>query len=491
MATGDKPLGKGLLQRGYVCTCVEKPPKLFECALCKLILREPQLTTCCGRNACLPCVGGQGSRNVCPFGCGSILTTVLNRHLRNEIFGLKVVCSFASRGCKWMGKLEQLESHEKSDCNFADIVCPRGCGVQFPRHRSSVHSEVCERVVIACPNQCGETLERKFVAVHLKYRCGLMDVNCPFDRDGCKARIKRKDVTSHLKTRLDSHLAMVMRKSSTAEQEWKQTKQELISEQEHALQQRKIEIETLCEKIPEMQLEVQTLQHRLEAAEKEIGRLREMRRKFNENFQGVIAAEDVETRMYREGVAELNMLAREKCLGPPFPKYANHLSRTTPQTRDVHIPPITITMGNFEQLKSDEVMWYSPPFYSHREGYKMCLEVHPNGYGTSYAKSLSIFVALVKGEFDSFLEWPFSGSVTVTVLNQRKPEFHEMHTISFDHRSGVSERQRVINGYVSHNGRGKYHFISHRLLYPRSLFPERQYLKNNCLKISVSEIVVN
>ena len=470
---------------------VEKPPKLFECAVCRLVLREPQLTKCCGRNACLACVGGQGNRRACPFGCGLVLTTVLNRHLRNEILELKVVCSFTSVGCKWTGKLDNLEAHEKSDCDSADIACPHGCGMHFPRCQSRDHSEVCERVVVACPNQCGAVLERGFITIHLKTNCKLADVNCPFERDGCKARIKRKDVTSHLETKLDAHLTMVMQKTSKAEQEWKQTKQALISEQEHALQQRKKEIAALCQKLPEMQLEVQALQHHLQAAEKEIRHLQGMRKKFNDNFQGDIAAKSIEIQMQREGNTALQTEARDKCLGPPFPKYANHLSRTIPPTQEEHIPPIVITMGNFKQLKSDEVMWYSPPFYSHREGYKMCLEVHPNGYGTSYSKAVSMFVVFVKGEYDSYLKWPFSGRVTVEVQNQRKNAFHESITVNLDHRSGISQRQRVIKGYVSHDGRGSLEFISHRLLYPYSLFPERQYLRDNCLKFRVNRIVVD
>ena len=43
--------------------------------------------------------------------------------------------------------------------------------------------------------------------------------------------------------------------------------------------------------------------------------------------------------------------------------------------------PTELTMTNFDQHKIDSDEWYSPPFYTHPRGYKMCLCMDANGNG--------------------------------------------------------------------------------------------------------------
>ncbi len=38
-----------------------------------------------------------------------------------------------------------------------------------------------------------------------------------------------------------------------------------------------------------------------------------------------------------------------------------------------------LTMTNFQQHKRDDDIWYSPPVYTHHQGYKICLSVDANG----------------------------------------------------------------------------------------------------------------
>ena len=45
--------------------------------------------------------------------------------------------------------------------------------------------------------------------------------------------------------------------------------------------------------------------------------------------------------------------------------------------------PVQRTIPNFAKTKEKNGDYKSEPFYSHPDGYKMCLWVFPNGYGTS------------------------------------------------------------------------------------------------------------
>ena len=61
---------------------------------------------------------------------------------------------------------------------------------------------------------------------------------------------------------------------------------------------------------------------------------------------------------------------------------------------------------------------YSAPFYTSRQGYKACLRLYMDGDGCGKNTHLSFFLTLMKGEYDTLLQWPFRHTVTLTLLDQ-------------------------------------------------------------------------
>ena len=61
---------------------------------------------------------------------------------------------------------------------------------------------------------------------------------------------------------------------------------------------------------------------------------------------------------------------------------------------------------------------YSPPFYSGRNGYKMCIRAYLNGDGIGFKTHLSVFFVLMKGEYDPLLKWPFENKVSLILVDQ-------------------------------------------------------------------------
>ena len=68
---------------------------------------------------------------------------------------------------------------------------------------------------------------------------------------------------------------------------------------------------------------------------------------------------------------------------------------------------------------------YSPPFYTGRNGYKMCIRCYLNGDGIGYKTHLSIFFVLMKGEYDPLLHWPFEHKVSLILVDQN----HHKHIV--------------------------------------------------------------
>ena len=61
---------------------------------------------------------------------------------------------------------------------------------------------------------------------------------------------------------------------------------------------------------------------------------------------------------------------------------------------------------------------YSPPFYVGRFGYKVCARLYPNGDGNGKGTHLSVFLVIMRGEYDALLPWPFIQKVHFRLLDQ-------------------------------------------------------------------------
>ena len=128
--------------------------------------------------------------------------------------------------------------------------------------------------------------------------------------------------------------------------------------------------------------------------------------------------------------------------------------------------------------------WYSLPFYSRDKGYKLQLKVVANGSGSGKETHLSLFVYLLKGEYDDQLQWPFNANITVQLLNWSRDKSHEEKTIPY-HTAPLEYRTRVTEGNTVPSGIGYHQFISHSVL--ESVSSDIRYINDD----SVCFIIVN
>ena len=73
-----------------------------------------------------------------------------------------------------------------------------------------------------------------------------------------------------------------------------------------------------------------------------------------------------------------------------------------------------------EAINGQVTSLYSPPFYTARNGYKMCIRVYLNGDGMGHKTHVSLFFVLMKGEFDPLLKWPFNHKVSLILVDQKQ-----------------------------------------------------------------------
>lgn len=60
----------------------------------------------------------------------------------------------------------------------------------------------------------------------------------------------------------------------------------------------------------------------------------------------------------------------------------------------------------------------SMPFTTSKYGYKFLLSVYPNGYRAGSGTHLSVQIAIMSGNFDELLPWPFCHPITIRLINQ-------------------------------------------------------------------------
>ena len=126
---------------------------------------------------------------------------------------------------------------------------------------------------------------------------------------------------------------------------------------------------------------------------------------------------------------------------------------------------------------------FSDPFYSHRHGYKLCAIMYPNGDGNGKSTHVSVFIHLLKGEYDGILCWPYKYKTTFELVDQAD-ELVDRENISY---SVVPEDSPVNTKFFSRPETdsnlsfGSSTFVSHKVLRDRN----RNYIKDDAIYVKI------
>ena len=103
-----------------------------------------------------------------------------------------------------------------------------------------------------------------------------------------------------------------------------------------------------------------------------------------------------------------------------------------------NLPPVVLKMHDFKDYELSGQEWISPPFYTHRKGYKLYLNVRIRNQST-----ISVLVCLMHGEFDDDLVWPFRGTISFELLNQNADSDHKEGKALFMERKSSQKNKKV------------------------------------------------
>ena len=145
-------------------------------------------------------------------------------------------------------------------------------------------------------------------------------------------------------------------------------------------------------------------------------------------------------------------------------------------------------MHNFSEHKRAGDHWWSKPFYTGPDGYKLQIRVDANGDGKGKDTHVSVYVYLMKSENDDVLSWPLQCDITIRLLNWREDKRHVEKTVEH-YKAPIESRTKVTQGEEAPDGLGYHQFISHSDLY-YNITKNTEYINNDILCFVVSKVIV-
>ena len=295
--------------------------------------------------------------------------------------------------------------------------------------------------------------------------CEFMDINCEFSNAGCKARVPRKDMEAH---RNEPHHIQLLA--------------EAMKERDKQIEELATELQRKDELLAQYTQQMQELTLKLEKLKQQQTTIKQQA--TNVGLQLWKQLPEVTYKQVTNLIGanrELQLL-----LDTPTPRKP---SAGPSQTISVNR---CFTMENFEFHKTNSKNWCSEPFYTHEQGYKMCLQTYANGFDKERGTHLSLYTCFLRGEYDDQLQWPFHGKIAVELLDQSKYDLTQgrHHECIMHYGDNTPDRyaQRVTAGDEG-PGWGKSQFIPHFKLDPQN-DPTVCYLKDDCLKFRVCEVLL-
>ena len=336
-----------------------------------------------------------------------------------DIQSLKVKCENEEDSCEWVGELRSLEDHLNT-CGYVRISCPNRC-----QKRS---------IFAFLANSKKDMILRKDLQKHLKEECPRRQYNCPH----CEKTGEYEDITGH-------HI---------------QTCPKMIIECPNAPQCTvTLPRENTYKHVCSCQYETVSCKY------KPFGCTAKPLRKD-------LQAHESDDKIHLHSTMDTVL------------RLTNEISLLRSQlTTNTKSPAIShaFKVTSFSQKKSNNIVFHCTPFFTHPQGYKMVITINANGIEKNKGSHISLWVYLMKGEYDDELEFPFKGTVIFELLNQLEDKCH--HKISLTYDGTEKSSKRVMVQERSTDGRGLCAFIPHSELGHSAAKNCRQYTCPHCNEI--------
>ncbi|XP_053329525.1 TNF receptor-associated factor 2 [Spea bombifrons] len=438
----------------------------YQCSDCKDILRRPFQAQCghrycsyClrkiispGPQKCAACIQeGIYEEGVSLLESGSAFP---DNAARREVESLPAACR--NENCTWKGTIKEYEAAHEGKCPFMKVPCPacqslipvnardwhnerecperklncRYCKLSFYFPDIKAHDEICPKFPMTCEGCGKKKIPREKFQDHVR-SCGRCKVPCRYHVVGCTEMVENDKSLEHESKCLPDHLAKVLDSIQQERKEHTELSQRLGS---LSVQGSPGPLTSLTP-APASALELHKLLLQLEALGKKITTFENIMCVLNKEMERTSMTVEELMKQKRADEDKIDTLIAkvrqlERISGQKDSLLAEMESRLQEMNLSTYDGIFVWKISEFSKKRQDATVgrcpaMFSPPFYTNRYGYKMCLRIYLNGDGTGRGTHLSLFFVVMKSPSDALLRWPFNQKVTLMLLDQN----HREHVI--------------------------------------------------------------
>ncbi|XP_056304562.1 TNF receptor-associated factor 5 [Danio aesculapii] len=481
---------------------VNRLEQQFICPSCGGIVLNPHQTGC-GHIFCAQCVKAyseNGGSSKCPLDSIPIKPEEIfqDNCCKRELLNLEVFCTntpectqrfslcnlqdhlkacqhqrvrCSHSGCSDIVLRKNLLEHQRNVCSYRLETC-HYCKQNFPVSLMMGHQKSsCPEVEVPCSNMCTQMIKRHKLPAHAD-ECLEVETDCVYKNYGCTVRDKRGKVQVHENTEFGAHVRLVLESNTKLEKQMEQLQQDMLVQQ-GVLKDKSLVVSSLDRDVSLCDNTLTTLQRSVEEQRVRICSVqRELR-----DLRGVLGSELKEELPRLQ--ASLDSLRQQVAVTESLREHLGALEQTCERhTRllDIHVEQLQCNEQRLRQLESSsydgKLIWKvrdywhrkesgtvlnSSPFYTSRSGYKLSVKAYLGGDGSGRGSHMSLYITIMRGDFDSLLPWPFRQNITLTLLDQSGTRNHMSRTFIPDVNSDSFHRPtsdaNVATGFTR--------FISH------------------------------
>ncbi|XP_063059029.1 TNF receptor-associated factor 5 isoform X2 [Engraulis encrasicolus] len=476
---------------------VERIGDQYMCPVCNTVVLNPHQAGC-GHIFCYQCIQAlldSKSSPKCPLDSIPIKAEEVfqDNCCKRELLNLEVYCTNASH-CTHKTTLSHLQDHLKC-CEYESVQCSnQGCTDALQRKDLQDHlrngcvfrlelcthckkpytlallkkheQSVCPEAKVECPRKCGHLIKRNKLHEHA-VECPEEEIDCSYRRYGCITRAKRAVVQVHESTEFNQHVLLVLESNGKLEKQVEELQQDLVR-RHSVLQNHSLLVSTLDREVSkcdrtlsalscslEQQREcVSGVQQQLQSLRCVLGpdlgqeQLRSLKASLDALRQRVDAAELLREHL---GVLEQTCQRHSRLLSIHVEQLQSNEERFRHLETTAYDGKLIWKIREYRRKKESGAALSAPPFYTSRSGYKLSARVHLGG------THLSLYLMLMRGDFDSLLPWPFRQPVSLSVLDQSGAKNHTTVGFTPDPESDSFHRPRSD----ANKAAGYPQFVSH------------------------------
>ena len=389
----------------------------------------------------------------------------LSDHVETKCPRRTVTCQY----CCSLTEHQFIEGHHKTHCRKIPTPCPNDCGIgDMPREDVLEHRNTCPLEIIQCTNECGKKMARQQLGSHLENKCPRRSACCRY----CNIEGEHQFISV-------GHIEKCQKYPLTCPNN--------------------CDIETVCRGDMDKHRKICPLET-IDCEYCKVGcdakvQRKDLEKHSDDNLKEHLllttkklnSTED-ELEQYKERVHTLEIAMQHIIKGTPMTQglrnalWPSHLylaSSIATNTSDKHVTPVILKMSKYTNLKLQKKKWFSVPFYTHKNGYKMCMSVYSNGINKSEGTHMSVFLHMMKGPYDGWLSWPLVASFKIYLLNQIVDTGHYELEVLFNQKD-IGDR---VFSEARSKGTGKQLFISNEKL--EKITYNCQFLKNDTVFLKV------